>query len=151
MFIVPPAIQTQRLTICQACKHYKSSTRSCGTLVIGQKLTPEELAEAEANNQVTHYRKKTRLCGCVMPAKTKLALFRCPLNKWGYYRLTDKETIELKEFISSLPTDGKISGLDIRLAAEWFSRMTGRRVSCASCNAKMILNYIRSEVNNLTD
>lgn len=151
MFSVPPSIQAQRLATCQACKHFVASTHSCGTLIVGRKLTAEELAEAEENNLITHYRKKTRLCGCFMPLKAKKALARCPVNKWGYYKLTEEETQVLREFVNNLTIDGKISGLDMKTAADWFYKITGRRVSCASCNAKTIISYIRSEVLNLED
>jgi hypothetical protein len=151
MFTVPPAIRAQRLATCKACKHFKSITHSCGTLVVGRKLTEEELAEAEENNQITHYRKKTRLCGCFIPEKSKWSLERCPINKWGYYRLNEEEARELAAFISGLPTDGKLSGVTVRLAADWVYKMTGRRVSCASCNAKALINYLRSETGRLED
>jgi hypothetical protein len=145
MFTVPPAIQAQRYKTCKACKHFNASTHSCGTIVIGRKLTDDELAEAEKNNVVSYYRKKTRLCGCFLPEKTKLSLFRCPLNKWGYYRLDENEAQELAKFIKELPTQGVYSVTTVRLAADWVYKMTGRRVSCASCNAKTIFNYLKNE------
>ena len=61
MFKVPPSIAAERLTICSKCKHYKPETHSCGTFLFGNKLSPEDLAEAEASNEITHYRKKLRL------------------------------------------------------------------------------------------
>ena len=151
MFTVPPSIRAQRLTTCQACKHFKPSTHSCGTLIIGRKLTPEELAEAEENNQITHYRKKTRLCGCYIPEKSKYSLERCPVNKWGYYKLNEEEARALATFVKELPTEGKFSAIDVRTAADWVYKMTGRRVSCASCNAKALINYLRSEAGRVED
>jgi len=149
MFTVPPAIRAQRLATCTACKHFRPLTHSCGTLIIGNKLSPEDLAEAEENNKITHYRRKTRLCGCYMPAKTKFALYRCPLNKWGRYRLNEEETELLKEFVQQLPTNGKIDVQTVKALNEWVYKMTGRRLSCSTCKGAELVNWIRSEIDNL--
>lgn len=149
MFTVPPAIRSSRLATCHSCKHYVHSTQSCGTLVFGRKLTPEELSEAEENNKVTHYRRKTRLCGCYMPRKTKFSLYRCPLNKWGRYRLNEEETELLKEFVQQLPTNGKIDVQTVKALNEWVYKMTGRRLSCSTCKGAELVNWIRSEIDNL--
>jgi hypothetical protein len=149
MFTVPPAIRAQRLATCKACKHFIESTESCGTLIVGRKLTPEELAEAEENNKITHYRRKTRLCGCYMPAKTKFALYRCPLNKWGRYRLTEEETELLRTFVSGLPVNGKIDVQTVKELNSWVYKMTGRRLSCSTCKGAELVQWIRREAANL--
>ena len=146
MFKVPPAIAAERLTICRTCKHFVESTQSCGTLIFGEKLSPEDLAEAEANNSITHYRKKLRLCGCWMPVKTKYLLFRCPINKWHRYKLNDDETEALREFISGLPTQGVYTAQMVREAADWFTKMTGQRYGCSSCKAKVIFDYLKDSI-----
>ncbi len=98
---------------------------------------------------MSDHNSKVNLCGCFIPEKSKWSLERCPINKWGYYRLNEDEARELGAFISGLPTDGKLSGVTVRLAADWVYKMTGRRVSCASCNAKALINYLRSETGRL--
>jgi hypothetical protein len=91
------------------------------------------------------------LCGCFIPEKSKWSLERCPINKWGYYRLNETEAQELAAFIKELPTDGKLSAKACRAAADWVYKMTGRRVSCASCNAKSLINYLRGEAGRVED
>jgi hypothetical protein len=65
--------------------------------------------------------------------------------------LNEEEAAELAKFIKELPTDGKLSALTVRMAADWVYKMTGRRVSCASCNAKMILSYLKNEAGLIED
>ena len=147
MFKVPPSIAIERLNICKACKHFKVETQSCGTIILGDKLSPEDLAEAEANNEITHYRKKLRLCGCFMPVKTKYSLFRCPINKWGRYKLNETEADALREFVLGLPTQGIYTAEIIKEASEWFTKITGQRQGCSSCKARMIIDYLKETVN----
>lgn len=149
MFTVPPVIRSKRLAICQACKHYIEKTSSCGTLILGGKMSPEDLLEAEENNKITHYRRKTRLCGCDMTRKTKFSLYRCPINKWGRYRLNDNETELLKEFVSQLPTNGRVDVQTVRALNEWVYKMTGRRVGCSTCKGAELVNWIRKEAANI--
>ena len=78
----------------------------------------KELAEAEENNKITHYRRKTRLCGCFMPAKVHFAGYRCPINKWGRYRLNEEETELLREFVSGLPDGGRIDAKTVKALNE---------------------------------
>ena len=146
MFKVPPAIAAERLKICRACKHYRPEFNTCGTLILGDKLSPEDLELAEAANEVTHYRKKLRLCGCVMPVKTKYSLFRCPINKWGRYKLSEEETEALRAFVLGLPTQGVYTGSIIKEAAEWFAKMTGQRHGCSSCRARSVIEYLKDSV-----
>jgi hypothetical protein len=146
MFTVPPSIRAQRLATCKACKHFRPSTLSCGTIIIGNKLSPEDLAEAEENNKITHYRRITRLCGCYMPRKTKYSLYRCPINKWGRYRLSDEETELLRAFISGLPSQGSITGQTVRELGEWVHKMTGSRVGCVSCRGSDLISWLKTEI-----
>ena len=149
MFTVPQTIRAQRLATCLSCKHYVSSTQSCGTLIFGRKLTPEELAEAEENNKITHYRRKTRLCGCVMPHKVRFAVYRCPINKWGRYRLTEEESELLREFVSALPEGGRINIETVKALNEWVYKITGHRMKCQTCKGAELVNWIKREASNL--
>lgn len=153
MFRVPQGIATERFKICKACKHFVESTQSCGTLILGDRLSPEDLAEAEKANEITHYRKRLRLCGCKMNIKTHLSLFRCPINKWGRYKLNDAETEALRDFLSGLPTQGVYTQQHVKQASDWFTRMTGQRPSCSSCNARVIFDFLKGSIRdaNLDD
>jgi hypothetical protein len=84
-----------------------------------------------------------------MPRKTKFSLYRCPLNKWGRYRLNEEETELLKEFVQQLPTNGKIDVQTVKALNEWVYKMTGRRLSCSTCKGAELVNWIRSEIDNL--
>jgi len=146
MFRVPQGIATERLKTCKTCKHYVESTQSCGTLILGDKLSAEDLAEAEKANEITHYRKKLRLCGCKMNFKAQFGLARCPINKWGRYKLNEAETEALREFVASLPTQGRITAETVKLASHWFTKMTGQTYGCSSCKANVIVKFLRDSI-----
>lgn len=78
MPFVTAKIQEERMSICRSCRHFKSTTASCGPLGIGKK--------------VKHQKKDVKLCGCIMPIKTRLRIADCPLNLWSpQYSLEDIE------------------------------------------------------------
>ena len=136
-FNVPPAIYSHRLDTCTKCKFYKESTQSCGTLILGGSID-------ELDNDVTFYRKKLRLCGCHMPEKAKYSFFSCPAGKWGKYKLSEKETIELKQFIETLPRTGTIDGTQVKKLHEWLVKMAGPQSkieSCGPCLKKLIEEF----------
>lgn len=141
-FNVPQKIRTSRLQICTKCKFYKPETTSCGTYIVGDALTAEQLAEINEENTIMWYKRKKRLCGCNMVWKTKYAFFACPIGKWGKYRLTDEETKQLNDFINSLPTKGVIYSHQVSELYQWFSRMTGRKERpCSSCLPQLIQEF----------
>ena len=135
MFTVPPAIRDHRIKTCQECKYYKKTTMSCGTLIIGDSV-PEE-------NEFNYRKKKVRLCGCVMPVKTKLAFAKCPLNKWDSFRLSKEEIDELKQFVNDLPLSS-LSMAQVKRLYEMKSKLTGRRevpTTCGSCVNSLIKEF----------
>lgn len=135
MFTVPPAIRDSRMKTCQECKHYRKTTMSCGTLIVGNTV-PEE-------NEFSYRKKKVRLCGCVMPVKTKLIFAKCPLNKWDSFRLSKEEIAELREFVGGLPLSS-LSRDQVKKLYEMKSKLTGRRESpstCGSCVAGLIKEF----------
>jgi hypothetical protein len=135
MFTVPPAIRDSRMKTCQECKHYRKTTMSCGTLIVGNSV-PEE-------NEFNYRKKKVRLCGCVMPVKTKLIFAKCPLNKWDSFRLSKEEIAELREFVGGLPLSS-LSREQVKKLYEMKSKLTGRRENpstCGSCVAGLIKEF----------
>lgn len=58
-----------RLSICQECPFYKESTKSCGTLMMG------DIVELAGGQQA-------QLCGCYMPDKVKYKDEHCPIGNW---------------------------------------------------------------------
>ena len=76
----------ERLAICGKCKHFKKKSRTCGTPIVGQ--------------TITYRKKKYKLCGCFMDAKSLLKFARCPLGKWVNPPITETEYKEMKQLLS---------------------------------------------------
>jgi hypothetical protein len=81
-----------------------------------------------------------------MPTKTKYSLYRCPINKWGRYKLNEEETEALAAFISGLPTQGVYTAQMVREAAAWFTKMTGQRYGCSTCKAGVIFQFLKDSI-----
>lgn len=131
MFIVPPAIQAERLNTCRACKWYNKKFGTCGTPVVGSDEYDED--EIEIRNTKTHYRKKIKLCGCFMNVKTKLTFASCPAEKWSSFRLSKDEINELKKFLRSIAKNGQVDEKQARELWNWKSKLTGRREQYTLC------------------
>lgn len=136
---VPPQISTQRMNTCLACKYFKSSTKSCGTLFIGDRLSIEESARIQEENQIVYRKKRIRLCGCRMQLKTKLAFAQCPIGKWKPYYLNSDEMNELRSFMESLPKSGRIVSEDVDRLYDWVYRITRIKLRrCTTCVSQLI-------------
>jgi hypothetical protein len=139
-----PKVRKERLEICQSCKWYKPQTKSCGTLILGNDVSEEVLAE----NNVTYYKKEFTLCGCVMPIKTKLSMAKCPANKWTS-ALTDEDIEEIREFLKSISVvNGKfkvqrITSEQVNTIFEWMKKLKGQPVEITSCG-KCIEDAVKS-------
>jgi hypothetical protein len=146
---VPLTIQKTRIEICQACKFYKQSTRSCGTLIVGRKLTKEELEEIDKDNLVKHYRKKVRLCGCFLPAKTWGIFESCPVGKWGVHALSETEVEQIVSFVDTLPNVGSYNADTVRELNRWHKLLTGSRKNISTCPncVRETVRTFRREIN----
>lgn len=144
-----PKVRKERLEICQSCKWYKPQTKSCGTLIIGNDVSEEILAE----NNVTYYKKEFTLCGCVMPIKTKLSMAKCPANKWSS-SLTDTDIEEIKVFLKSINLiDGKfkvqrISAEQVNTIFSWLKKLKGQPVEISSCG-KCVENAVKDLIQEI--
>lgn len=121
------------MQICQTCKHFKQHTRSCGTLVFGRALKPEEIQEAQKENKIKHYKKKVRLCGCYLPAKTFGIFQACPLGKWGVHALSTEELQQIVAFVDALPQFGTYNSNTVRELNRWYKLLTGSRKNISTC------------------
>jgi hypothetical protein len=121
------------MQICQTCKHFKQLTRSCGTLVFGRALKPEEIEEAKKENRIKHYKKKIRLCGCFLPAKTFGIFQSCPIGKWGVHALSEEEMQRIVLFVDSLPQFGTYKTETIKELNVWYKLLTGSRKNISTC------------------
>ena len=144
-----PKVRKERLQICQSCKWYKPQTKSCGTLILGNNVSEEILAE----NNVTYYKKEFTLCGCVMPVKTKLSMAKCPANKWTS-ALTDEDINQIKEFLKTINViDGKfkaqrITSEQVNTIFEWMKKLKGQPVEISSCG-KCIEDAVKSLIEEI--
>ena len=132
-FTVPKSERERRLSVCHKCRFYKEITQSCGTLIVGRRLKPEELEEAERDNLRKHNKKRVRLCGCVIPLKTWGKLEQCPIGKWGVYDLTQKQMEELVAFVEGLPTYGIINGEGLIELNKWQNILSGVKQPISGC------------------
>jgi len=132
-FIVPSEERERRLAICHKCRFYNSTTQSCGTLIVGRRLKPEELLEAERENIRKHNKKRVRLCGCFLPAKTWGKLESCPIGRWEIYGLTDVELAALLQFVEEMPRFGIIKGEALAELNRWYAKLTGVKTPLSNC------------------
>lgn len=130
---VPRITQQARMETCQACKFYKSVTSSCGTVILGRKLTQDEIEELKKENSVRHYKKTVRLCGCVLPLKTWGIFEACPIGKWGVHALSEKEIEQIVSFVDGLPTFGTYKVDTLRELNTWHKLLTGSRKNISTC------------------
>ena len=152
MFIVPPKVQTERLSICHSCPHFRKATGSCGTLIVGNALTAEQIAQAEKENIVTRNKSKKRLCGCVMRLKSRLILAECPLGKWGKYEVTEASLKEMRKFIDGLNGRSSMTTDEVRLLYGYATKLSGTRMvptTCGSC-VKDIIEKMRQTIKERT-
>ena len=80
-------LSKDRIAICDACKHFRKRTRTCGTPVKGNNIKVNKVAY--------------KLCGCFMDVKSKLKFATCPLNKWVGLQISHKEYLEVKELLDA--------------------------------------------------
>jgi hypothetical protein len=146
-FAVPPHVRAQRYHSCLSCKHFVSSTRSCGTLIVGKDLTDEQVAEISEELLITHRKKKIRLCGCVMPVKAYLAFASCPIGKWNMHRIDSDDVNKLRAFIDSLEGKSKLSQEEVAELLRWNGMITGKKMQkCTEC-IRQLLADMRQELN----
>jgi hypothetical protein len=133
---VQPAVYQARLSICHKCTFFKKETGSCGTL----KVFPP------FGETVTYYRRKIKLCGCVVKWKVKYRLSSCPAGKWSSEALTKAEVAELREFVLPLENRAKLEADELRKLFVWFNKVTGERqqiTTCPSCVKSVLTDLIK--------
>ena len=137
-------IAKERYAICQGCKFFVKETRSCGPLILGRNLSPDELKSLE----VRHYKRKVRLCGCVMKLKTLLPFSSCPADKWKAVEMgglsperVAKKRTEINEFLARIEGRPSLHTTELKELFGYIAFLYNKRVEftvCSSC----IQNYI---------
>jgi hypothetical protein len=116
MLFVNAHLRAERLNTCAGCEHYVQKTKSCGPLV----------TEAFTDSP---------LCGCYMPAKTKLKTASCPLGKWEA-TVTSEDVEQIREFLNR-DNQYRTAGELTMLANKYLG--AGKKAgSCPPCNRKLM-------------
>ena len=124
MLFVDVKTRTERYDTCLGCEHFVTTTKSCGPLV----------TEAFTDSP---------LCGCYMPAKTKLKVASCPLDKW-HATIQPEDVEQIREYLDRPNQDKTIEELN-DLSRRF---LTGQKASgCSSCNRKL-LQQLKDLVHN---
>jgi len=125
MLFVNAHLRAERLATCQGCEHYVVKTKSCGPLV----------TEAFTDSP---------LCGCYMPAKTKLKTASCPLGKWEA-TVTSEDLVQIKEFLGR--DNRQRTAGELTMLANKYLGAGKKASSCPPCNRKL-LNELQTLVDN---
>jgi hypothetical protein len=125
MLFVDAHKRTERLHTCRECEHYVAKTKSCGPLV----------TEAFTDSP---------LCGCYLPAKTKLKVSSCPLGKWEA-TVTDEDIETIREFVNR--DNSKRTMEELTALATKHLGKGQKASSCPSCNRKL-LDQLKTLLNN---
>lgn len=132
MFFVKGNVYRARLDKCNDCPFYVHSTKSCGTLVVGNRI---ELKIGDSDEY-----EEIQLCGCVMPIKAKFAFFGCPARKW-LAEINQEQYNTLKEFIAKVRKSKQLESADLQYLYSIMDTLTGGRVertTCTPCITKWI-------------
>jgi len=118
MFLTSSEIRHHRMTVCKNCKHYVETTKSCGPLARPKYVTEDG------------YRAK--LCGCVMPVKTKLKASKCPLDKWDWV----VSPAEIEQLRSTLGVIGNsVTGAEIQSLFALWNQLSGQNRTATNCRS----------------
>lgn len=114
MLLVSNKTKNERLHTCRSCEHFVETTQSCGPLV----------TEAFTDS---------KLCGCFMPAKARLRMSKCPLDKWG----AEVTAEDIESIRHMLENKRQYTNEDL---VQWHNKVTGgkaQRTTCTPCNNQM--------------
>ena len=135
-FMVSAQTRSNRLQICKKCEHYVESTRSCGTLILGEDVV------------VGTERKK--LCGCVMTIKTRLKTAQCPIDKWGAI-ITPELIAKITELLEGI-TD-RLSKEQHEELLKFYNLSTGENRQASNCKScvRGMIDDMRNLIQNDTE
>ena len=147
--ITSKTVQAERQAICHHCKWYKEPTDSCGTLILGGRVE----VDAPKDNNVTHYKRKIRLCGCKIAWKVKFKAQQCPAGKWLRDGITDEDIEQIKEWLDQLPKRSRWSVEELKPFYVVASKVKGMNIepsTCSSCVHDLIseMKLLVNEVEN---
>lgn len=125
MFFVDKETSSERMGICERCKFYQTKTKTCGTPIKG--------------DWVKYRKKEYKLCGCIMPVKTRLKAMSCPVGKWK--PAIPKEDIQrIREITSQANNQSWTHELNAEMT-KYHNQLTGandRPTTCKPCMRSMV-------------
>ena len=132
MIFIDRKTREERMIICKGCEYYNETTRSCGTLVLGDDLG--ELVKVKGK------KRKVRLCGCVIPVKTKFKTASCPLKKWT--SKVDADALkDLQKLVKIADQYRRFSNEELKQFYKAYNQTFGASKelsSCSSCVRQMV-------------
>lgn len=114
-------VSEYRMRVCESCEHYVRMTKTCGTLGVGKKVGD------------------AKLCGCVMPIKTRIEASRCPIGRWNR-GCSDVDFERAREFAHEIRAKKKLTSQEIKELTALLSSVSGRKrgvTMCAPCLVEM--------------
>ena len=133
---VKDSVRNERIETCRKCKHY-TKAKTCGTPIVGK--------------EVTHHKKKYKLCGCVMALKTKFKGQSCPLKKWTA-ELTPKEVESLREALKLVEGKDSVRKNDLERFYAVYNESFGthRKLTASSCcgskSTKQMIEEVKQSI-----
>ena len=124
MFFASGEISHKRLVICKSCKHFRKSTSSCGTLARPKVVTENGV--------------KAKLCGCVMPVKTRLRASKCPFDKWSW-EFQANQVVAIRNVLADI--DHSVNGQQVQQLYQIWNELNGQNrhaSNCASCIREIV-------------
>jgi len=112
-FKTDKSIAKKRIQTCESCEHFKTSSRTCGTPVIGDKIGDK------------------KLCGCFMDVKTKISFASCPLSFWGGLQVTENDYLSMKKLLQEV--NHQITGQQKEVLFDMVRKYIGGNKKTSSC------------------
>ena len=138
--IVSRDLQKARISICEACPHFRSKTRTCGKPVIGEWIE-------------TAFKERKKLCGCFMDAKSQLKFGSCPLGMWGPTENEIQDLAEKESFVKSMSRAQRVTQKELDRIYSIYKEVVGdsKKSNCPPCikeDLKKILIKIKETKND---
>jgi hypothetical protein len=112
---------TERMAVCKKCKFFQADTQTCGKPYTG--------------GEVTYYGKPFKLCGCVMPIKTRLSFASCPLGKWNAEGSLPEFVDEIREAVSTYNGSYESKKRLFEIEARIMFEETGEELQWSNCGS----------------
>lgn len=117
----------KRIEICEGCEHFKPSSRTCGTPIVGNWIGD------------------VKLCGCFMDAKTKISFSSCPFSLWDDLQVTKNDYLAMKKLLHEV--NHQIDGGQKKTLFEMTKKYFGSKTTSSNC--KPCLNKALEQIKRI--